>query len=292
VARQTEFDSRSDRTLSLKKMRARRNRNLAIGIALCLVLAAGLGLGGWFIYSKAKANRRPAIETFRVTLPEGLTLKQTAMKVGEATEGNISAGAFEAAAKEGGYNYSFLAGANGNLEGFLFPKTYELTSRTSDRAAVNMLLKQFRIETENLEWSRTQSLGVSQYQVVIVASLIEKEAKLPEDRPLIASVIYNRLKRNMKLGIDATVQYALGQWKPELSNEDLQVDSPYNTYKIEGLPPAPICNPGFESIRAALFPGATDYLYYILTGSDGKHSFTADYNEFLRWKEERDKKSP
>lgn len=292
MADPTEFRNRVDRSRALKREKARHYRNVAIATALCVVLAAGLGLAGWFLYSKAKASRRPSIETFRVTLPEGLTLKQTALKVGEATEGNISAGAFEAAAKGGRYNYGFLAGANDNLEGFLFPKTYDLTSRTSAHASVNILLKQFRIETENLEWSRTQSLGVSKYQVVIIASLIEKEAKVPEDRPLIASVIYNRLKRNMKLGIDATVEYALGQWKPVLTNSDLQVDSPYNTYKIDGLPPAPICNPGFESIRAALYPGTTDYLYYILTGSDGKHSFTADYKEFLRWKEERDKKGP
>jgi UPF0755 protein len=288
----SEFQTRTDRARALKKEKARHYRNLAIGISLCVILAVGLGLGGWFFYNKAKANRSQAVETFTVTLPEGLTLKQTATSVGEATEGHISAKEFEAATREGGYNYSFLADANGNLEGFLFPKTYDFTSRTPARRAVNKLLKQFQIETENLEWSRTQSLGVSEYQVVIIASLIEKEAKLPEDRPLIASVIYNRLKRNMKLGIDATVQYALGEWKSELSNKDLEVDSPYNTYKIVGLPPAPICNPGFESIRAALYPASTGYIYYILTGSDGKHSFTADYNEFLRWKEERNKKNP
>jgi peptidoglycan lytic transglycosylase G len=289
---QTEFETRADRTQMRKRARARHNRNLAIGVTLCVILAVGLGLGGWLIYSRAKANRTPAYETFRVTLPEGLTLKQTAAEVGEATEGNISAEAFTAATKEGGYDYGFLSEANGNLEGFLFPKTYEMTSLTSARTAVDKLLKQFEIETEDLEWNRTQSLGVSQYQIVIIASLIEEEAKVPGDRPLIASVIYNRLRKNMKLGIDATVQYALGQWKPELSNEDLKVDSPYNTYRVDGLPPAPICNPGFESIRAALYPASTDYIYYILTGSDGKHSFTADYNQFLKWKEEREKKSP
>jgi UPF0755 protein len=287
----TRLQTRVDRTRSLKKMRARHYRNVAVGTALCVVLAAGLGLVGWLFYSKVKANRRPAIETFKVTLPEGLTLKQTAAKVGAETGGSISASDFEAATREGGYDYDFLVDTNGNLEGYLFPKTYEFTSRTSARAAVNTLLKQFQLETENLEWSRIQTLGVSQYQVVIIASMIEKEAKLPEDRPLIASVIYNRLKKNMKLGICATVEYALGEWKPELSDKDLQVDSPYNTYKIDGLPPAPICNPGFESIRAALYPASTDFIYYILTGSDGKHSFTADYNQFLRWKEERNKKN-
>jgi UPF0755 protein len=290
VEDRTKHRAITARTRSPKRHRAHHHRNLAMGVTLCVVLAVVLGLAGWFFYSKARANREPISRNFKVTLPEGLTLKQTASKVQEATEGKITAGEFEAATREGGFDFDFLADADGNLEGFLFPKTYDLTSRTSAREAVNTLLKQFQVETENLEWGRARSLGVSRYQAVIIASMIEKEAKLPQDRPLIASVIYNRLKRNMKLGIDATVQYALGQRKPELSNKDLEVDSPYNTYKIDGLPPAPICNPGFESIRAALYPASNSFLYYILTGSDGKHSFTADYQEFVRWKEERNKK--
>jgi UPF0755 protein len=287
-----EYRSRTDRRRAIRKIRSHGRRSAAIAVVIAVVILAVLGSGGWLIYQKIKADRNPPLQTFKIVLPEGLTLKQTDEKVAYATEGNISAGAFEAAAKEGSYGYDFLKDANGNLEGFLFPKTYEVTSRSSARSVVAMLLKQFHIETEHLEWSRAQSLGVTPYRVVVIASLIEKEAKVSEDRPLIASVIYNRLKRNMKLGIDATVQYALGHWKPVLTNKDLEVDSPYNTYKIAGLPPAPICNPGFESIRAALYPASTDYIYYILTGADGKHSFTADYQEFKRWKEERDKRSP
>ena len=110
---------------------------------------------------------------------------------------------------------------------------------------VNKQLKQFGIETSDLDWGRAASLGVTPYKVVIIASMIEKEVKLPSERPLVASVIYNRLKKGMKLGIDATIQYALGEWKPRLTDSDLKVDSPYNTYTHSGLPPAPICNPGF-----------------------------------------------
>jgi len=183
-----------------------------------------------------------------------------------------------------------LKDAGGNLEGFLFPKTYTVTGKTSARALVNMMLSQYRKETKGLDWARATARGISQYQTLIIASLIEKEARLPEERPVIASVIYNRLNAAMKLQIDATVQYALGKWKQALSYKDLEVDSPYNTYKIKGLPPAPICSPGYESIRAALYPATTNYLYYILTSPEGRHSFTNDYQQFLRWKEELQKK--
>jgi peptidoglycan lytic transglycosylase G len=286
-----EYRTRADRRHATKQERARRMRNALIAAALVVALAAA-GFGGLLLYRKVRADRNPPLKVFKILLPEGLNVRQTGEKVAESTEGNISAEEFKAAVNEGDYDYAFLKDANGNLEGFLFPKTYEVTSRTSAHSVVNMLLKQFQVETEHLEWSRAPALGVTPYQVVIIASLIEKEAKVPEDRPLIASVIYNRLKNKMKLGIDATVEYALGQWKPALTNKDLEVDSPYNTYRIPGLPPAPICNPGFESIRAALYPASTNYIYYILTGADGKHSFTADYQEFKRWKEERDRQSP
>jgi UPF0755 protein len=286
-----EYRTRADRRHATEQERSRRMRNTVIAAALVVALAAA-GFGGLLLYRKVRADRNPPLKVFKIVLPEGLNVRQTGEKVAESTEGNISAEEFQAAVNEGDYDYAFLKDANGNLEGFLFPKTYEVTSRTSAHSVVNMLLKQFQVETEHLEWSRSQALGVTPYQVVIIASLIEKEAKVPEDRPLIASVIYNRLKNKMKLGIDATVEYALGKWKPVLTNQDLQVDSPYNTYRIPGLPPAPICNPGFESIRAALYPASTNYIYYILTGADGKHSFTADYQEFKRWKEERDRQSP
>jgi UPF0755 protein len=108
---------------------------------------------------------------------------------------------------------------------------------------------------------------------------------------VVASVIYNRLKKGWKLGFCSTVEYALGYHKDALTDKDLQVDSPYNTYKIDGLPPGPICSPGFESLRAALYPATSDYVYFILTNpADGTHSFTADYQQFLRWKDQMNKK--
>ena len=274
------------------KERARARNRAILAVTALLFLAVGAALGGLFLFRKLRDNRPPPLETYTLLIPEGFTVEQTASKVEKDTEGSVTEEEFLTAARAGGYDYDFLSSADGNLEGFLFPKTYEVTSETTARGVVKKLLEQYGLETESLDWSRAQQLGVTPYEVLIVASLIEEEAKVPEHRPLIASVIYNRLRKNMKLGIDATVQYALGEWKQELTYSDLEVDSPFNTYRIAGLPPAPICSPGFESIRAALYPAQTDYIYYILTGADGRHSFTADYAQFMRWKEERNSKNP
>ena len=122
-------------------------------------------------------------------------------------------------------------------------------------------------------------------KVVNVASIIEKEARVDEDRPLIASVIYNRLKQNMPLQIDATVIYAHGYYIESVRNRHLAIESKYNTYLYKGLPVGPICNPGVESLKAALNPASTDYLFYLLA-SDDEHYFTNNYDDFLKKKEE------
>lgn len=220
----------------------------------------------------------------KLTIPEGLTVEQTAELVEKVT--GIKASDFLEAAAAGDYRVSILPEEQrGNLEGLLFPKTYDLPADITPRELVETLLAQFRKETEELDWSRAEALGVTPYQVITIASLVEREAMLDEERPLVAAVIYNRLKAGMFLQIDATVQYALPEWKAVLTYEDLETPSPYNTYLHKGLPPAPICSPGLASIRAALEPADVDYLYYVATG-DGGHFFTSDYQEFLRVKGE------
>ncbi|MDH3397677.1 MAG: endolytic transglycosylase MltG, partial [Acidimicrobiia bacterium] len=128
--------------------------------------------------------------------------------------------------------------------------------------------------------------GLSVYEGIIVASLIEAEAGVDGDRPLIASVVVNRLDLPMVLGIDATVIYAVGQRGKSLTQSDLDIDSPYNTRKFAGLPPTPIGGPGRASLEAAASPAATDFLYYVLTSATGAHSFTASYDEFLALKQQ------
>jgi UPF0755 protein len=150
---------------------------------------------------------------------------------------------------------------------------------------VDRFLEQYLIETRELDFQAAQRrLNLTEYELLTVASLVEKESANLEERSIIAGVIYNRLRLGMPLQVDATVQYVLGKPKEDLSLDDLEVESSYNTYKKRGLPPGPIASPSRESIRAALEPAATDYLYYVLESDGKEHFFTDDYDEFLEAK--------
>lgn len=235
------------------------------------------------ILTQLTAVRPPP--TFTLTVPEGLTLEQTAQVVAEQSD--IEAGEFEAAARETDYGYAFLENPEiETTEGYLFPKKYEFEEGTSAYQVVNRMLDQYLIETQNLDFSDAPSgLSLSEYEIVTVASLIEREAANPEERPLIAAVIYNRLDQDMPLQIDATIQYARGTPKERLSLEDLEIESPYNTYTNPGLPPGPIASPGLASLKAAIEPAETGDLYYVLKEGGEEHFFTDDYDEFLEAKE-------
>jgi len=230
-----------------------------------------------------------AVPTITVTIPEGLTLEETAETV--AADSNVPASEFEQAARRTGYGYAFLDDPDiKTTEGYLFPAKYEFEKGVTAGQIVDRLLEQYLIETQSLGMADARGrLGLTEHQVVTVASLIEKEAATPKEKPLIASVIYNRLRRDTPLQIDATIQYALKRPKANLSLADLKIDSPYNTYEKEGLPPGPICNPGNESIQAALNPADTNYLYYVLKGDGQSHFFTNNYHDFLRAKAEADR---
>lgn len=228
----------------------------------------------------------PDVKYYKITTPEGLTLDQTADTV--AAKSPIKKKDFLAAADKSKYNFSFLKDVPGDsLEGFLFPKTYTISDKTTAEDLVKMMLKQFQIETSVLDMSFAEKRGLTIYQVVIIASIIEKEVKLPQERSLVAAVIYNRLDKGMYLQMCATVEYALPEHKESLSYQDLEVESPYNTYKYPGLPPGPIASPGLASMEAALKPAPVDYLYYVLTGEDGSHTFTNSYDEFSKIKAEK-----
>ena len=226
-----------------------------------------------------------SISAFTITIPEGLTLEQTARVVEE--ESGVPAGEFEAAAKKTDYDYAFLDDPDiESTEGFLFPKKYEFEGEKSAEQIVDRLLEQYLVEKRELDFEAAKKrFNLTEYELVTVASLVEKESANPEERSLIAGVIYNRIRSGMPLQIDATVQYVLGKPKEDLSLDDLEVESPYNTYKNRGLPPGPITNPSRESIRAALEPAETNYLYYVLEADGKEHFFTDDYDEFLEAKE-------
>ncbi|MFZ3063000.1 MAG: endolytic transglycosylase MltG [Actinomycetota bacterium] len=228
----------------------------------------------------------PKTKYYSVTIPEGFTLREIAGVIGSKT--HVSGEEFLRFANKDYYDLFFLSEIpTDNLEGYLFPKTYLITERMNAHDVVKMMLLQFQKEVSPLDftWAKARNLGL--HQIVTVASMIEEEVKIPEERSEVAAVIYNRLNGGMPLQIDATVQYALPERKSELTYDDLKVPSPYNTYLNPGLPPGPITSPGLASIQAALKPANVDYLYYVLTGADGSHTFTSSYDEFSKIKEER-----
>jgi len=233
-----------------------------------------------------KLTAGDAVPTMAVTIPEGLTLGETARTVAAGT--GVSAVGFEEAARETDYGYAFLEDESiETTEGYLFPRRYDFEKGVTAAQVVDRLLGQYLLETEGLDIAGARERhGLTEHELVTVASLIEKESANAGERPVIASVIYNRLRRDMPLQIDATIQYALAEPEENLSLSDLEVDSPYNTYENQGLPPGPICSPSRQSLEAAIDPEQTDYLYYVLQANDQEHFFTDDYEAFLRAKEE------
>ncbi|HBT94863.1 MAG TPA: endolytic transglycosylase MltG [Coriobacteriia bacterium] len=226
-----------------------------------------------------------------LTIPEGVTLEQAAKTVEKVCD--IPADAFIAEARSADkyYNenptkYWFLANVyNNSAEGFLYPKTYVIPEGSDAAYVVKVLLDQFAIEIKNLDLSYAESRNLNLYDVMIMGSMIEKETYTASERELVSSVLYNRLRNNMKLQICATVVYVLGPDSRDyginpLLYVDLEVESPYNTYLHDGLPPGPICSPQIASITAAARPAQTDYLYYVLTSQDGTHTFCATDAEF------------
>ncbi len=170
------------------------------------------------------------------------------------------------------------------MEGFLFPDTYFFSKNTHPLRVIDTMFRNFMERTKELR-KELEKKNLTLEKWVTIASMIEKETFWEEERPLIAAVIYNRLKRRMKLQIDPTVIYALkrrGLWKGKLTKEDMQIDDPYNTYVYFGLPPTPICNPGLSSLRAALYPADVDYLYFVIDPKRRKHLFSRTYSEHLR----------
>jgi UPF0755 protein len=222
-------------------------------------------------------------ESVKFTIPEGLTAAQTKDILVEA--GLMTEDEFWNEIENGRYYYRFLAGApegRERLEGFLYPETYEIYKDEGAHAVIDMLLGQFDKLFTDEYYTRAEELGYTVREIVTMASLIERETAVADERPVISRVIYNRLDDDMNLQIDASIQYMLGAPREQLTNDDLEIDSPYNLYLYKGLPPGPICSPRMASVEAALYPGENDYLYYVLDPAlNGMHRFSVGYDEFL-----------
>lgn len=210
-----------------------------------------------------------------VTIPEGLALAQIAEIVGKALD--VPAASVTAAASDTGLRRR-LGVPTPTLEGYLFPDTYAFPEGTDPGRAVSEMVRRFEREWDPKWNARLTELAMSRHAIVTLASIIEEEAKLPQERAVISSVYHNRLKIGMPLQADPTVQYARGTHTERVTFKDLEIDSPYNTYKYPGLPVGPISSPGGESLRAALFPAQTDYLYFVAF-PDGHHEFRRTLDE-------------
>lgn len=247
-------------------------------------------------YEEAMAEllQGPPIKYTTVTIPEGLTIDQIALRVEDKT--GISAGEFEALANNAAAfvpQRPYLAEVyNNSLEGYLFPKTYRVVEGSTAKDVVELMLDQFETELATVDLAYPTSRGMSLNQVVTLASMVEREARVEDERPLVSSVIYNRIDRGMRLEIDATIEYVIRENRPRLLNKDLEIDSPYNTYRNAGLPPGPIAAPGLASLQAAAAPADTNFIYYVLTSADGRHTFTETYEEFLQAKQKSREVTP
>ncbi|EKQ53747.1 MULTISPECIES: endolytic transglycosylase MltG [unclassified Clostridium] len=231
-------------------------------------------------------NKAGDKDLVKLTIPEGYSVEDIAKTVEE--NGICTKDDFLNAVK----NYelpSYVQSNNKkryNLEGFLYPDTYLVEKNSDANSIIKLMISRFEeILKQVKDEAKVDIKDEDVERVITIASMVEKEARIPKDRPLISSVIYNRLEKDMKLQIDAAVIYALGYHVDVVLNKHLEVESPYNVYKYKGLPVGPIANPGIDSIEAAVAPEKTDYLYYILQ-KDGSHYFTNDYNDFLSKKKE------
>ena len=191
--------------------------------------------------------------------------------------------------------YEFLKDKNiKSLEGFLYPSTYFCTEGESEREVISRMLNKFdEMYKYKIKPEMDKHKDLNFYDVMKMASIIEKEAVVDKDRPLISSVFYNRLAKDMPLQSDATIQYAFKERKKVVTYEDLKIESPYNSYKYKGLPPTPIANPSWKSIEAAINPAKTDYLYFVAKTDGGENNYAKTYEEHLknekRYKEQREK---
>ena len=226
-----------------------------------------------------------------VTIPEGFTLSQIARLLEDL---NLveKKGFLQKASSPVFINTLGLSpSTQQTLEGYLFPDTYHFFREMDPEEVIQMMVRQFKKVFDPGLTSRASELGISQREAVILASMIEKETRLPEEKPLISSVFHNRLRKKIPLQSDPTVIYGMKDFNGNLTKEDLMRPTPYNTYLIPGLPPTPICNPGKDSFLAAVHPAPVPYLYFV-SKNDGSHFFSSDFEEHNRavWKYQKNSK--
>jgi uncharacterized YceG family protein len=238
---------------------------------------------GTVLDALTKGPRAKVIKTFKLTLPEGLSIAELAARIGGAgVSGDYEKAAKAPAALRRAHALG-LPGDAKTAEGFLFPATYDLPEGAAATDLVTQQLKAFKANFAGVDLRRAKSKNLTRYDIVVIASMVEREAQLDRERPLVAAVIYNRLHEGMVLGIDATTRYEYDNWTKPLLQSQLDADTPYNTRLNRGLPPTPIGNPGLASLQAAAHPAKVPYLYYVVKpGTCGRHSFSSTDAQFER----------
>jgi len=241
-----------------------RGRRVLATLALGLLLMTAAAAFAAYRYLDDEEPPPPApLPTITLTIPEGLSRAETAEL-----------------AKEVGLRGDYMKASRGR-EGFLFPDTFELRRGAPVGDLVQLQLEDFKRRVAGVDLAYARSKNLTLRDVVTIASMVEREAQLESERPLIAAVIYNRLREGMPLGIDATIRFATGNYEEPLTESELAVDSPYNTRLNAGLPPGPIGNPGLASIEAAARPAQVDHLFYVVKpGTCGEHAFSSTEAEF------------
>jgi len=226
-------------------------------------------------------GRGARAESDRLTIPEGLTVQQIAERVGRL-EGR-SADKFMEHVRSGRFTSPYSPPGSTNLEGLLYPSTYELKPTDDEAVILQKLIDSMVVAGAQVGLDQSEAkVGLSPYEVIIVASMIEREARIPDERAKVARVVYNRLDKGWKLGIDATIRYGVNRPTQPLRKSDLEKDNPYNTRLRAGLPPTPIAAPGEATLFAALNPEPGPWMYYVLADQSGRHTFATTDAEFQR----------
>jgi UPF0755 protein len=305
MVQQHEPITRQEPERHVRRHRPSRTRLLVRRALALALLVAGLAFAVWLVtlaVASVRDEPAPPAPTVAATppaltivFPEGFTRKEMADRI-EAVNGiarerrninpRLSAQAYLKATAISRIPGKFAEdGKRRPLEGFLFPASYEFEPKTTSRQLVNRQLEAFERAWKQVDLSYAKSRNLTPYDVIIIASLIEKEVSEPEERALVSAVIYNRLKAGMTLGIDATIRYGLGVPPTEsLRESHLENLTPYNTRKHAGLTPTPIANPGLASMQAAAHPASVDYLFFVRKPDKRHHFFTASEEEFENYK--------
>jgi uncharacterized YceG family protein len=282
---------------SRRKLRTRRALAL-VGLLAAVALVGLLGALALGALRESPPPPAPVVapppKPLKIIFPEGFTIQQMAERIGAVNKiakerrnvtPKLKAGEYARLTRRSKLPGDFAGdGKSRSLEGFLFPATYEFLPKTTTKQLVNKQIVAFHKAWDQLDLGYAKSKNLTPYDVLIIASMIEKETLAPDERPKVAAVIYNRLKLGMSLGIDATIRYGLGIPPTEsIKQSQLDLDHPYNTRKRPGLTPTPIANPGLASMQAAAHPAEVDYLYFVRKPDKVHHFFTASAAEFERY---------